>query len=170
MTLTPDTLAEATFTVRRRGYSETEVDAFLDTVAAGVRQLHADLDDARATIIRLRAELEAKAAEEPSAAAARLLVIAQNAADELTADAQAKAAELTADAQARADALLTEAQERADALTEKAQGALTAAEELAAEQVAAADRQLGQRRAAAEDARQQLRELAAHLAELAQGD
>jgi DivIVA domain-containing protein len=92
------------------GYDPDEVDSFLDRVADTLRAVNdsnGNLEAENVTLRRRVAELERRAddtpttqlpviqaAQEPTAAAARLLDLAQKTADEVTAQAQAEAVEI----------------------------------------------------------------------------
>jgi len=148
--------------IGKRGYNEDEVDAFLDLVEtelarlleenADLRQRVSELDSelvsARSGIVHTQAiplyepepepvvqqqtVVETGANEEQGLKAARVLSLAQDTADRLTATARADADKMVADAQASADQILsearyiadttvTEARQRADAMLADAQ-------------------------------------------------
>jgi DivIVA domain-containing protein len=78
------------------GYDMDEVDAFLDEVEAAVATLTDRLEAAQEA---LRAQREEPRAPDTSAAAARILELAQQTADEYVADAKRTADALVADAE-----------------------------------------------------------------------
>ena len=78
------------------GYDMDEVDAFLDEVEAAVATLTDKLEAAQEA---LRAQREEPRAPDTSAAAARILELAQQTADEYVADAKRTADALVADAE-----------------------------------------------------------------------
>jgi DivIVA domain-containing protein len=78
------------------GYDMDEVDAFLDEVEAAVATLTDKLEAAEEA---LRAQREEQRAPDASAAAARILELAQQTADEYVADAKRTADSLVADAE-----------------------------------------------------------------------
>ena len=78
------------------GYDMDEVDAFLDEVEATVATL---TDKLEAVEEAQRAQQEAERTPDPSAAAARILELAQQTADEYVADAKRTADSLVADAE-----------------------------------------------------------------------
>lgn len=149
MPLTPADVREKQFSTTRlrRGYDEGEVDAFLDEVEAGLSRLilenealWADLVDSRAGIAqprmcsspvtaaapepehRLMPEAEdTPAAEGNIGAAARILALAQNTADQAIADARREADELLSKARRRADAIRARARREAEQVTSDAQ-------------------------------------------------
>ncbi|MGW2206744.1 DivIVA domain-containing protein [Streptomyces sp. NPDC001774] len=122
---TPDDIDQRQFATTRlkEGYDQEEVDHFLDGVAADYR-----------AYLRTVAELEAKLrhAEEPVTqvlpatpslqSIERLLVVAQQTADQTVADAQVEAESVRAAAQADAERMVTDAQARADQLVAEADG------------------------------------------------
>ena len=138
MPLTPADVHNVAFkkpSIGKRGYDEDEVDAFLDVVEAELSRLIEENTDLKnqldgsgprtATTERPVLEKEAPAAETaaPPAAsagnghvqAARLLGLAQETADKLTAEAKAESDKLVADAKAQSDAMITDATTRAEA-------------------------------------------------------
>jgi len=138
MPLTPADVHNVAFkkpSIGKRGYDEDEVDAFLDVVEAELSRLIEENTDLKnqldgsgqrtTTTERPVLEKEAPAAETaaPPAAsagnghvqAARLLGLAQETADKLTAEAKAESDKLVADAKAHSDAMITDATTRAEA-------------------------------------------------------
>jgi len=138
MPLTPADVHNVAFkkpSIGKRGYDEDEVDAFLDVVEAELSRLIEENTDLKnqldgsgrgtTTTERPVLEKEAPAAETaaPPAAsagnghvqAARLLGLAQETADKLTAEAKAESDKLVADAKAQSDAMITDATTRAEA-------------------------------------------------------
>jgi len=137
MPLTPADVHNVAFkkpSIGKRGYDEDEVDAFLDVVEAELSRLIEEnsdlkkqLEDAGSGGARPKPVLEkaepVAATPAPAAAstdsghvqAARLLGLAQETADKLTAEAKAESDKLLADAKAHSDALITDATTRAEA-------------------------------------------------------
>jgi DivIVA domain-containing protein len=101
-----------TFPTERHGYSERAVDQFVDQVKETLRANEAALAAARDP---------AGPAGDPVPVAARLLELAQTAADEQLADARAHADRLLADARAEADRQVAEAREQAAATRSEAE-------------------------------------------------
>jgi DivIVA domain-containing protein len=98
MALTPEDVRNKQFsTVRmKEGYNEDEVDAFLDEVEAEVARLGDELAIARE---QLAAAAPVPEAAGTSAAAARILEMAQRTADEYVAEARRKADAMVTDAE-----------------------------------------------------------------------
>jgi DivIVA domain-containing protein len=102
-----------TFPTAIRGYAERAVDEFVD-------QVKTSLGAAEAAIAQARAEAAVDAGadsdlQQPVPAAARLLQIAQTAADEQLAQAHAQAEQLLSDARAQAEQLVSDASAEAAA-------------------------------------------------------
>ena len=125
--LTAQVIREAQFREGWRGYSQAEVDDFLEQVAAGVDALHA----------RNR-ELVGATVARPVVAAAddsvrRTLVLAQRAADLVVSEAKSVADKLVGDATEKSKTLVSEAKSVADKLvddaTEKSKTLVSEAEE-----------------------------------------
>jgi DivIVA domain-containing protein len=138
MPLTPADVHNVAFkkpSIGKRGYDEDEVDAFLDVVEAELSRLIEENSDLKkqlgesggSTAPTASPVLEKKSPSAstaaPSAAssdgghvqAARLLGLAQETADKLTAEAKAESDKLVADAKAQSDAMVTDATTRAEA-------------------------------------------------------
>jgi DivIVA domain-containing protein len=131
MPLTPAEVHNVAFkkpSIGKRGYDEDEVDAFLDLVEAELSRLieeNAELS-ARVAGSETGAPAPQSASAPPTvpvqvsaadtgAQAARLLGLAQETADKLTAEAKAESDKMLADAKGQADALVTDATARAEA-------------------------------------------------------
>lgn len=122
MTLTPADVQAVRFRTALRGYSTTDVDAFLDRVAATLTRLTDELTRLRATLAEpgtagpsapLPRTLPGETGEE---AALRTLLLAQRTADQVVADAGEEAERLLVAAREEADALRAEAEARVVAL------------------------------------------------------
>ena len=144
MPLTPADVHNVAFSkppIGKRGYNEDEVDAFLDLVETELARLIEENADLRQRVGELDAELgserggvfqptqaipayqsEAPSAEpvsssiteEQAVKAARVLSLAQDTADRLSATARAEADKLVSDAQASADQIVSEARQIAE--------------------------------------------------------
>jgi len=141
MPLTPADVHNVAFkkpSIGKRGYDEDEVDAFLDVVEAELARLIEENNDLTSRLAAYEAgspSLVKKApAEEPApqaapavapapaasgadghVQAARLLGLAQETADRLTAEAKAESDRVLADAKSQSEALITDATTRAEA-------------------------------------------------------
>src|SRR5664279_4085156 len=143
MPLTPADVHNVAFkkpSIGKRGYDEDEVDAFLDVVEAELARLIEENNDltsrlasyeaggtpaARPAPVAEAAPAAAPAAPAAAAAtaatadghvqAARLLGLAQETADRLTAEAKVESDRVLADARSQSDALITDATTRAEA-------------------------------------------------------
>lgn len=139
MDLTPDELRKVTFrsTALAKGYSVTDVDEFVEQVAAGIGEL---LDQLRSATERA-ARAEAAIAENRTSdeTVQRTLVHAQKLADAVLAEARQEASTVAAEAAESANRLRAKAREEGAAHVTKAREARTEAERLRAE--AAADRE-----------------------------
>lgn len=127
----------------KAGYDPDEVDNYLDRVADALRSRNEELNRANGEIVTLRrriAELERAANDtpttqlpvfqsEPTAAAGRLLELAQKTADDVIAQAQAEAVEIQKRADANAHDLLNEAVEEANKRKRAAEAAAYKAEQ-----------------------------------------
>ncbi len=116
MEVTARTLREVEFREKLRGYSQDEVDEFLERVAEGVELLHDRLRQAAEKANRA----EQRASSEPHREATadddtlrRTLVLAQRTADMAIKEANEQAAEILASAQNEARALMADAEETA---------------------------------------------------------
>jgi DivIVA domain-containing protein len=127
MTLTPADVQAVRFRTALRGYSTTDVDAFLDRVAATLTRLTDELarlraalaaptesgtgaPDRSAPVTALPRPLPGETGEE---AALRTLLLAQRTADQVVADAREEAERLLAAARDQAAALRAEGEARA---------------------------------------------------------
>ena len=140
MPLTPADVHNVAFkkpSIGKRGYDEDEVDAFLDVVEAELARLIEENNDLTSRLSSYEAGgipaarpapvAEAAPAAAPAAAAtavaaadghvqaARLLGLAQETADRLTAEAKVESDRVLADARSQSDALITDATTRAEA-------------------------------------------------------
>jgi DivIVA domain-containing protein len=128
MPLTPADVHNVAFkkpSIGKRGYDEDEVDAFLDVVEAELTRLieeNASLTGGEdggvpAAPRTMAAEPVADGEPVPSQAA-RLLTLAQETADKLSAEAREEVDRLLTDARERSEAMVSEAEARAAALDE----------------------------------------------------
>jgi DivIVA domain-containing protein len=110
------------------GYSEVEVDRFLNRVAQEIGRLHAEKAELRDSVHALQAQLhraeaaaeQAAVPEPPSDQAVRLLATAQQTADQYVAEAEDFSRQMTADARARFEEQLKHARETAGAIIQAA--------------------------------------------------
>jgi DivIVA domain-containing protein len=125
MTVTPADVQAVRFRTALRGYSTTDVDAFLDRVAATLTRLADELARLRAALAdparsgaqggpapgsALPRTLPGETGEE---AALRTLLLAQRTADQVVTDAREEAERLLGAAREQADALRAESESRA---------------------------------------------------------
>jgi DivIVA domain-containing protein len=132
MPLTPADVHNVAFkkpSIGKRGYDEDEVDAFLDVVEAELNRLIEENTELSGRLASYEAggtpapRPEPVAAAEPPPApavdghvqAARLLGLAQETADRLTAEAKAESDRVLAEAKGQSEALVTDASTRAEA-------------------------------------------------------
>ena len=111
-------------TILRPGYSDVEVDRFLDRVADELALLHAQKAELRDEVRALREQLAGATAavpEAPSDQAVRILATAQQTADSYVAEAEDFSRQLTADARAQYEEQLRLARENAGAIIHAAQ-------------------------------------------------
>lgn len=159
MPLTPNDVHNVAFkkpSLGKRGYDEDEVDVFLDLVEQELARLIDENRDLRQRV----ADLEDEGApggrvadEQPSAQATKILGMAQEMADRLTADARAEseatltsarasADEMVSGAREKSQSMLGQARDRAEAMVvdarSKAEKLLTDAKDRAQSTVAAA--------------------------------
>jgi DivIVA domain-containing protein len=140
VTLTPEDVERKVFKQEFRGYSQAEVDTFLDLVTERLIELDRERDllltrlrdaerHANERVVRVEAYAEERIAEiEKRASEAieteqhlkRALVTAERAADDTLQSAQARANETLAQANAQADQTLTEARREADQMVSEA--------------------------------------------------
>src|SRR3954468_2902914 len=110
------------------GYSELEVDRFLNRVAQEIGRLHAEKAELRDSVRALQAQLhraeaaagQAAVPEPPSDQAVRLLATAQQTADQYVAEAEDFSRQMTADARTRYEEQLRNARETARAIIQPA--------------------------------------------------
>jgi len=115
--LTPDDITKKTFTVRHvRGYDPQEVDDFLDRVVADYASALQQLSNANSNTARLNKVTTQQIPVTPAPPqadaigdVARLLAVAQQAADQQAADAKAAADRVIADAQIAGSKLVADA-------------------------------------------------------------
>jgi cell division initiation protein len=138
MELTPRDIHEKQFHDAWRGYSQEEVDDFLDRVAEAVERIARENDSLRKRISDL--DQVVAHARETESMLKKTLVSAQKAAED----------SLTT-AKTRAEKLITEAEERVKKANEEARERVKAAEEEARERVKAATEEARERVKAAED-------------------
>jgi cell division septum initiation protein DivIVA len=156
MSTTENVHGSFTTTRLREGYEISEVDQYLADTADTLRHRDAEIAELRrqlAEAVLAAREVAREAAPEPttvdsSTAAARLLELAANNADQLVAEATAEAASLVATAQSDADQLAAASQAEADQVTAAARAeadqataaAKTEAEQVTTEALAEAER------------------------------
>jgi DivIVA domain-containing protein len=104
----------------QRGYSEAEVDAFLDVVADSLTELHTQLRGARAEIQRVKNwrqdhQIPEQELRAPTPAEVHLYSRAQQEAESLVSRAQRLAAQIERQAREQYDQLLLSAHEQAEA-------------------------------------------------------
>jgi len=125
-------------TMLRPGYSDTEVERFLDRVADELARLHADKAELRDQVRALQEQVAGAAAQEaPSDQAVRILAVAQQTADSYVAEAEDFSRQMTADARAQYEDQVRRARDNAGAIIQAAQEA--AARVTAGQRPAAAD-------------------------------
>jgi cell division initiation protein len=122
--LSARTLREVEFREKLRGYSQEEVDEFLDRAAAGVEVLHDRLRQAMERA--MRAEQRVADLPDDDDALRRTLVLAQRTADMAVKESQQQARETIERAQNDAQAMVTEAEERARSIKDEAERDLRA--------------------------------------------
>ncbi|OMQ15571.1 hypothetical protein A7K94_0208480, partial [Modestobacter sp. VKM Ac-2676] len=129
--LTPDDVRSARFShgsLLHPGYTEAEVDGFVDLVAEEVSRLGGENDQLRAQLAHLEAQLaEASVRPSPSDQAVGILATAQQTADAYVAEAEEFSRQMTAEARAQYDEHLGQAREKAGAIIQAAQEAATRA-------------------------------------------
>lgn len=115
--LTPLDIQKKEFHRRLRGYSEAEVDEFLDQVLEDYELLYRQNASLKDEVERLRAEVERFTGLEETLK--NTLVLAQKAADETRNNAQKEAELILKEAEARARALEEEGRRRLELLEEE---------------------------------------------------
>jgi DivIVA domain-containing protein len=144
MPLTPADIRNVAFSkppIGKRGYSEEEVDAFLDLVGGELTRLLEQINDLNRQVEQRDRELRAAAAEparpvvglvrppmqqqtlpsrDHDAQAAKVLGMAQQIADRLTGDAKAEANGILAEARSKSEQLLSDARMKADGMVNDA--------------------------------------------------
>jgi cell division initiation protein len=140
MDLTPDELRKVTFrsTTLAKGYSVTDVDEFVEQVAAGIGELLDQLRSATERVGRAESSLaESRTSEET---VQRTLLHAQKLADAVLAEARQEAATIGAEAVESANRARVKAREEGAAHVSKAREARTEADALRAEAIADRER------------------------------
>ncbi|MGH3696158.1 MAG: DivIVA-like cell division protein Wag31 [Pseudonocardiaceae bacterium] len=142
MPLTPADVHNLAFSkppIGKRGYNESEVDAFLDLVGAELARLIKENDDLHNRVSQLCQQLRAaptdtgrslhplvpppkqtSPAGDHHAQAAKVLGLAQQIADRLTRDAKAEADQMLCQARTTTQQLLSETQAKADGMVDEA--------------------------------------------------
>ena len=126
MTLTPQDVEKQTFSTALRGYDLNEVDDFLDQVVVTLNEMEAAIEaaggapaDPATSAPAHTVPTEALVADE--SALGRVLLTAQQTADQIVADARSESVRILSDAQAGADEMVTKRDEhRAQAEAEMA--------------------------------------------------
>lgn len=123
MTLTPQDVEKQTFSTALRGYDLNEVDDFLDQVVVTLNEMESKIEAAGGAPVQAAAPTPAVAAEVPDESAlGRVLLTAQQTADQIVADARAESERILMDARADADEMVTKRdQHRAQAESEMAE-------------------------------------------------
>ncbi len=138
------TIANTTFELARRGYDTAAVDAFLDELEEGVRELEEALRAERLHNAELRRTLALRAAASDDVEAAYLAAAEKR--DTMLAEAQAEATRIVAEARQRAEELVRASTEETDRARRDAEGILLEARarlddaEVEAERILAAAR------------------------------
>jgi cell division initiation protein len=126
MALTPADIEKKTFSTALRGYDLDEVDDFLDEVVVALREMEAQMNQARARVAELERDPDAPATAVPPPVAAvpaagldesavgRALIAAQQAADRLLEDARADADRTLRESRSEAEQVLESARSEAD--------------------------------------------------------
>jgi DivIVA domain-containing protein len=130
MDLTPQTIAQATFGVTRKGYDPDEVRRFLADAARALDAAHQQASTmevrARSALAKLQeASQQAPSTTEQTEAISRTLLLAQRAADEARAEAASEADAVRAEAAAYADEVRAAADQEAAAALEEARSTAT---------------------------------------------
>ena len=143
MPLTPADIRNVAFSkppIGKRGYSEEEVDAFLDLVGSELtrlleqindlnhqveqrdRELRAAAEPARPVMGSLRAPVQQQRSpsRDHDAQAAKVLGMAQQIADRLTGDAKAEANGILTEARSKSEQLLSDARTKSDGMVNEA--------------------------------------------------
>ena len=145
MDVSPETIRAVQFRERLRGYSQDEVDQFLERMAAGVEILQQRLRDANERAARAEQKAQQTDADD---ALRRTLVLAQQTADLAIQEAREQAARMVEAAQEQARRLSVEAKEQVEADVAR----LQAAREQLAQDVRALERYLEDERQRAHQA------------------
>ncbi|MGY1736039.1 DivIVA domain-containing protein [Geodermatophilus sp. SYSU D00684] len=122
--LTPADVREVRFTrssMLHPGYSDAEVDRFLDRVGEELARLHAEKAELRGRVQELQAQVgEERPREEPTAQAVSLLAVAQQTADQYVAEAETFSRVMVSEAQQQYDEQLQSAREKVGAMIQAA--------------------------------------------------
>jgi DivIVA domain-containing protein len=122
--LTPADVREVRFarsTILHPGYSDTEVDRFLDRVGEELARLHAEKAELRDRVQALQAQVgDERPREEPTAHAVSLLAVAQQTADQYVAEAESFSRVMVNEAQQQYEEQLQTARERVGAMIQAA--------------------------------------------------
>jgi len=117
MVLSPIDIEQKTFRVALRGYSEEEVDQFLDEIVIAVREYERQLRDANERVAVLEEQLEAN--RETEERIRKTLVIAQRTADQVVDEARGEAQQLLSEARSKVSEVEREQiQEREDLIAD----------------------------------------------------
>jgi cell division initiation protein len=121
MALTPQDVEQKTFSTALRGYDLDEVDDFLDEIVATLRDLHEKLEQAEtASASSPTTDQETPAPAVDESAVGRVLVTAQQTADNIVSDAKREAESLLEEAKTEAQTTLEEAKSEAATTLEEA--------------------------------------------------
>src|SRR5918997_3298172 len=122
--LTPADVREVRFarsTILHPGYSDTEVDRFLDRVGEELSRLHAEKAELRDRVQALQAQVgDERPREEPTAHAVSLLAVAQQTADQYVAEAESFSRVMVSEAQQQYEEQLSDAREKVGAMIQAA--------------------------------------------------
>ena len=122
--LTPADVREVRFarsTILHPGYSDTEVDRFLDRVGEELARLHAEKAELRDRVQALQAQVgDERPREEPTAHAVSLLAVAQQTADQYVAEAESFSRVMVSEAQQQYEEQLSDAREKVGAMIQAA--------------------------------------------------
>jgi DivIVA domain-containing protein len=129
--LTPADVRTATFsrsTMLHPGYSDAEVDRFLDRVGVELSRLQAENAELQDELVALQQRLaEVEARPDPGTQAVGILAAAQQTADQYVAEAEAFSRVMTSEAREQYEDQLRQAREKAGAIIQAAQEAASGA-------------------------------------------
>jgi DivIVA domain-containing protein len=127
--LTPADVREVRFarsSMLHPGYSDTEVDRFLDRVGEELARLHAEKAELRDRVQELQAQVgDEQPHADPTAHAVSLLAVAQQTADQYVAEAETFSRVMVSEAQQQYEEQLNAAREKVGAMIQAAQEAAT---------------------------------------------